>query len=153
MTEYILIKDSSIHNKGIFAKRGIPKDTRIIEYMGEKITKKEAEKRAENILKKSKTNKTFGAVYIFELNKKYDIDGNLKSNPARYINHSCKPNCKTEIIKGKIWIIAKRNILPGEEISYDYGYDINNFKEHICRCGSKNCIGYIVGKEHWSKLK
>ncbi|MEA3379154.1 MAG: hypothetical protein U9Q69_06000, partial [Nanoarchaeota archaeon] len=42
---------------------------------------------------------------------------------------------------------------PGEEISYDYGYDINNFKEHICRCGSKNCIGYIVGKEHWSKLK
>lgn len=152
-TEFIEIKNSNIHNKGVFAKKDISKGTRIIEYVGEKITKKEAEKRAEKQMKKSKNHCVDGGVYIFELNKKYDIDGKVDWNPARLINHSCDPNCETEMIDEHIWIIAIKNIKKGDEITYNYGYDLNDFEEHLCKCNSKNCAGYIVAEKHWTKLK
>jgi len=152
-SEYIILKKSQIHHKGVFAAKDIPKGTKVIEYVGEKISKKESDIRAEIALEKAKKNKNKGAVYIFTLNKRYDIDGDVPYNTAKYINHSCDPNCETEIIKGHIWIIAIKNIKKGEEISYDYGYDFENHKEHPCKCGSKNCVGYIVAKEHRKKLK
>jgi hypothetical protein len=153
ISEYAEIKESKIHNKGVFAKKDIPKRTKIIEYVGEKITKSESQKRAEKQLKKSKNHTVDGGVYIFELNKKYDIDGKVSWNPAQYINHSCSPNCEVEIIKGKIWIISLRKIKKGEEISYNYGYDLDEYKEHPCICGSRNCVGYILAEEHWKKIK
>ena len=150
---YIVVKSSDIHNKGIFARKDIAEGTLIIEYVGEKITKKESERRAEIVLNKSKDDETHGAVYLFELNKRYDIDGNVEYNTARYINHSCDPNCETENRRGHIWIVALRDIEKGEELSYNYGYGYEDYEEHICRCNSDKCIGYILAEEHWPKLK
>ncbi len=147
---YIIVRKSSIHNRGVFASCDIPKGTRVIEYVGEKISKKVAQDRVTSTIDNADENN--GAVYIFELNKRQDIDGNVPYNTARYINHSCDPNCEAEIIRGRIWIIALRDIRTGEEISYNYGYDLDDFEDHPCRCGSENCLGYIVAEEHWKKV-
>lgn len=152
--EYIEIRKSKIHNNGAFAIVDIPKGTKIIEYVGEKISKIESEKRSDETFENSKKSADNGAVYIFELNKRFDIDGNVSWNPAKNINHSCSPNCETENEEGKrIWIITLRNIKKGEEITYNYGYDLENYKDHPCLCGSKNCVGYIVNEDDWPKLK
>ena len=148
ISEYVVVRNSKIHNKGVFAKKDIPKGTRVIEYVGEKITKAEAQKRAEKQLEKSKNHTADGGVYIFELNKKYDIDGKVSWNPAQFINHSCNPNAEAEIERGHIWIIAIKDIKKGDEISYNYGYDFDEYKDHPCKCGSKNCVGYIVAEKH-----
>ncbi len=151
---YIEVRKSKIHNNGAFAARDIPRGTRVIEYVGEKITKSESEKRADQTFENSKKSIENGAVYIFELNKKFDIDGNVPWNPAKNINHSCTPNCETENEEGRhIWIIALRDIKKGEEVTYNYGYDIDNYEDHPCRCGSENCVGYIVNEKDWAKLK
>jgi uncharacterized protein len=152
-SKYIKVKNSGIHNKGVFSKRDIPKGTKIIEYVGEIITKTESDKRAEKQLNLSESHTKDGGVYIFELNKKYDIDGKVPWNKAKYINHSCNPNAETENIKGHIWIIAIKDIKKGKEITYNYGYDLENYQDHPCKCNSKNCMGYITAEEHWPKLK
>jgi SET domain-containing protein len=150
---YIIVRGSDIHNKGVFAKKEIPKGTRVIEYIGEKITKAESERRADLPLQRNKENPEFGAVYIFELNKRHDIDGYVPYNTARFINHSCAPNCETQNIRGHIWIIAIRDIPKGEELTYNYGYDMENYEDHPCLCQADNCVGYILAEEHWNKLK
>ena len=150
---YMTVKKSDIHNKGVFAKKFIPEGTRIIEYVGERITKKESDRRAVLPLSRAKKNDKFGAVYLFQLNKRHDIDGYVPYNTARFINHSCFPNCETDIIRGHIWIIALRDINKSEEISYNYGYDMEDFTAHPCKCGSDNCIGYILHEEYWPKFK
>ncbi len=150
---YITVRNSAIHGRGVFAKKDIPKGTRIIEYVGERITKAEAEIRGEKRVSLHKENTTLGAVYIFELNKRHDIDGNVPYNKARYINHSCDPNAMPEIIRGKIWIIAVKDIRKGEEIFYNYGYGIDSYEDHKCHCNTHRCVGYILGEEHWPKLR
>jgi uncharacterized protein len=152
-SKYIVKKKSSIHGYGIFAKIDIPQGARIIEYVGEIITKAEAERRGPLLVEYAKKRSEAGAVYIFELNKRYDIDGHVHYNTAKYINHSCDPNCETEIIRGHIWITAKRDIKKGEELFYNYGYDLETFEDHPCRCGAKRCVGYIVDEDHWPALK
>tara|TARA_B110000858_G_C17600876_1_gene380054 strand:+ start:251 stop:733 length:483 start_codon:yes stop_codon:yes gene_type:complete len=149
------LKKSSVHGTGIVSTESIKKGTKIIQYIGEKITKKEGDKRSEERIRKFLNKKNEGSVYIFELNKKYDIDGSPLYNKARYINHSCKPNCEVEIIKNEIWIISIKDISYGEELNYDYGYpfDKDDYKDHTCKCGSKNCIGYIISQDDWKKLK
>ena len=149
------VKNSSIHNRGVFATKTIAKNTKIIEYIGEKISKKEGDLRSEKRLKKYLKSKKTGSVYIFELNKKYDIDGSPIYNKARYINHSCDPNCEVEIIRGKIWIVSQKQIKIGEELSYDYGYefDEDDYADHICKCGAKNCIGYIISEDDRKNFK
>lgn len=143
---------SSIHNSGLFATQDIEKGARIIEYLGERITKAESERRAiawaEKARKKGK-----GLVYIFELNKRYDIDGNIPSNPARQINHSCEANCEAEIVRGHIWILAAQDIKKGDELTYDYGYDLEHFLDHPCLCGKPSCVGYIVRKDQRWRVK
>lgn len=98
-------------------------------------------------------NKTLGGVYIFEVDEKHDIDGNKKYNTARLINHSCMPNCETINDNGRIWIYSKRNIKKGEELSYDYGYSLDNWHEHPCRCGTRKCVGYIVNENKRLQLR
>lgn len=149
------IKKSKIHASGVFATKNIDKGTKIIEYIGEKVTRKEGDKRSEKRINQYLKSKSHGSVYIFELNSRYDIDGSPLYNKARYINHSCNPNCEVDIKNGKIWIVSRKKIKEGEELSYDYGYefDRDDFKDHKCKCGSKNCVGYIVSSDEKNKLK
>ena len=149
---HIIKRRSSIHGYGIYARRDIAKGTRVIEYVGERVTHKESEKRADRDMFAAAENDDHGAVYIFVLNKRYDIDGNVPYNTAKYINHSCDPNCETEIIRGKIWVIALRDIKKGEELSYNYGYDLDDWEKHPCRCMTSRCMGYIASEELWPKL-
>lgn len=148
---YWTVRRSSIHNRGIFARTDIPKDAPVIEYLGERITKAESQRRGDALASRSK--KTGGAaVYIFTLNQKYDIDGAKGRNPARYINHSCAPNCEAYIIRGRIWIHSLREIKAGEELTYNYGFDVDTWDDHPCRCGSERCVGFIVEEKQWPKL-
>lgn len=111
---------------GLFATRAFKKGERIIEYVGRTLSK------AEEYSSRSK--------YLFEVNSRKTIDGMSRSNIARYINHSCKPNCEPEIERGRIFIDAIKNIKVGEELHYDYGEEY--FNEHIkpygCRCAKKH---------------
>ena len=109
---------------GLFAGEAIKKGARIIEYVGEKITAEEANKR--------------GGKYLFEINTKWTIDGTNRKNTARYVNHSCDPNCEAENRGGRIFIFAKKDIKEGDELTYDYGqeYFDEHIKPHGCRCAS-----------------
>ena len=111
---------------GLFATRAYTKGERIIEYVGRTLTN------AEEYSSRSK--------YLFEVNKRKTIDGAARANIARYINHSCTPNCEPEIERGRIFIDAIKNIKAGEEFTYDYGEEY--FNEHIkpygCRCVKKH---------------
>lgn len=152
--KFVLVKNSKIHGKGIFAKKNISKGNSIIEYVGKKITKKESDKIFQENLKKAEKDKTIGEVYLFELNDKFDIDGNTSENIAKYINHSCEPNCETEIVDDKeIWITAKKDIIKGEELSFNYGFGLEEHEDYPCKCGTKSCIGFILDEDKWSKLK
>jgi len=150
---YIIVKASKIHNKGVYAKTSIPAGTKIIEYVGEKISKAEAQRRAEIPLGRHKKNQKNGAVYIFDLNKKQDLDGDVPYNTARFINHACEPNCEAENVRGHVWIISIKDIQPGEELTYNYGYYFDEYEDHRCNCGSEGCVGYILDKKYWPRLK
>jgi len=134
--EWVKVRKSKIHNKGVFAKKDIPKGTYMIEYIGRKITNKEADEISEREV-------ASGVVYLFELNKKWTLDGNTNNNDAKYINHSCEPNAESINDDGHIWIEAVKDIKKGEEITYDYCLTTDDYKDHPCRCGSKKCKGYI----------
>jgi len=146
------VRLSPIHGRGVFATRLIRKGTRIIQYVGELVDKEESNRRGLALFEESK--KTGGAaVYIFELDEKWDLDGNKEYNDARLINHSCEPNAEMVNEDNDLWLYALREVLPGEEITFDYGYDIEHFLDHPCRCGSETCVGYIVSRSQWDQLK
>ena len=92
---------------GLYAECEIPKNACIIEYTGVELTKEQEEKS--------------NSKYLFEIHSRKTIDGAPRSNTARYINHSCRPNCEPNIHKGRVYIHARRRIKPGEELNYDYG--------------------------------
>ncbi len=140
---------SGVHGWGVFAKDFIPQGERLIEYVGERITKAEALRRDEARRARLAAGGD-GCVYIFEVTKRHDIDGDVPWNPARRINHSCAPNCDSEDDRGRIWIVARRDIAPGEELTYDYGFSLSEGRNHRCRCGAPECVGFIVAKgQRW----
>jgi hypothetical protein len=141
-TALVCFRPSVIHGTGGFAKADIAVGTRVIEYVGEKITKAESLRRCES------ANES-----IFSLDESCDLDGNVPWNPARFLNHSCDPNCEAEPDGGRIWIVARRGIRAGEEITFNYGYDLEDYREHPCRCGSANCAGYIVAEEFFEHIR
>jgi hypothetical protein len=146
---WICSRQSSIHGRGVYAQRLIPSGTRVVEYSGERITKAEAHRREEQRKARQRRGGD-GCVYIFDLNKKYDLDGRSTRNIARLINHSCAPNCRAETIRGRVWIIARRDIAVDEEITFDYGFPYSEWRLHPCRCGAARCVGYIVNKpQRW----
>tara|TARA_B100001939_G_scaffold321778_1_gene311668 strand:+ start:2100 stop:2558 length:459 start_codon:yes stop_codon:yes gene_type:complete len=131
------IKKSKIDKNGLYANRDIKSGTKIIEYKGKIISVKQSETDP-----KFDNNK---AIYLFNLNKRFDLDGNYNFNIARLINHSCNPNCEVFGKGLKVWVYAMKNIKKGEELSYDYGFSFDeNFRQFPCNCKSKNCVGYIV---------
>jgi SET domain-containing protein len=146
------VKESSIHQRGLFATSDIKKGTDIIQYIGEKISKEESTRRALEWEEKARETGE-GLVYIFELDDDWDLDGREGENPARYMNHSCDGNCEAVNCDGEIWIEARKDIKNGEELVYDYGYDMEHFLDHPCLCGSDNCIGYIVREDQRNKVR
>lgn len=120
--KYNVIVKRSNSGLGLFAQESIPKGTFIIEYIGPILTNEERDEK--------------GGKYLFEINSKKTIDGSNRKNIARYINHSCHPNCEPEIISGRVYIAAIKNIKPGDELTYDYGEEYFNafIKPHGCRC-------------------
>jgi SET domain-containing protein len=136
--EWIEFRGSGIHGQGGFARKDIPAGTRLIEYVGERISKDESVRRCE-------ANNHF----IFTLTDQEDLDGDVPWNPARLINHSCEPNAEAEFDPGdqRIWIIAHRVIPAGHEITFNYGYDLEDYRSYPCRCGAETCVGYIVAEE------
>ena len=141
-TEWIVFRKSSIHGTGGFASKPIAARARLIEYLGERITKAESLRRCEA-----------DNEYIFTLNDQEDLDGNVEWNPARFINHSCDPNCDAENDEGRIWIIANRDIAAGEEITFNYGFDLEDYRSYPCRCGSSDCVGYMVDSEFFEHVR
>lgn len=107
---------------GLFTTGPIAKNEYLIEYCGPRLTDEEVEKK--------------GGQYLFEVKKNVTIDGSHRSNTARYVNHSCRPNCEVAIKKGRVLIYTKRAIKPGEELGYDYGKEFWNeyIKPKGCRC-------------------
>ena len=160
------IRASLLHGRGVFARQSIAAGTRLLEYSGERITKEESLRRCEA-----------GNVFIIGLDDAWDIDGAVGENPARYVNHSCAPNCEAVIeeevtlelaseppvtpddlrcegmnSESRIYIDAVRDIAAGEELTFNYGYDLDNYDEHPCRCGAPTCVGFIVAEEFFPEL-
>lgn len=151
--KWVYVKDSGIHGRGVFAKRDIPNEKRIMEYVGERISKDESSRRGTEQMKMAAKDKAVGAVYIFDLNEEWDIDGNVPENIARYSNHSCDENCEAYNIDDKIFYYTCQAIKKGEEILIDYGYALEHFADHPCKCGAPKCAGFIVAKCDRTKLK
>jgi SET domain-containing protein len=146
------VRDSRIHGRGVYAKSAIRDSSRIIEYVGEKITKEESERRGNLQMERSQATGE-AAVYIFTLDDQWDLDGGFEGNMARLINHSCDPNCEAYNEHGRIWIWSIRNIEAGEELVFNYGFDLENYEDHPCRCGSPRCPGYMAAEEYWPELR
>src|SRR5688500_17745272 len=147
------VRKSSIQGRGVFAKRRIRPGQRIVEYTGEKVTNEEADRRYNE--EKMERHHTF----LFTLDDDHCIDGDVRTNKAKLINHSCDPNCEVIIEDERIWIYAMKNIQPGVELAYDYQYERTgpNIAElekfYVCRCGSPKCRGSIMAPPKKRKKK
>ena len=135
---------SRIHGRGVFAARRIRKGTRVIEYTGERVTHDEADRRYED--RAEDDNHTF----LFIVDGRTVIDAGVGGNDARFINHSCDPNCETLIEDRRVFIHALRTIQAGEELSYDYqikraaGDPPGIDDIYACRCGAAGCRGTML---------
>lgn len=138
------IRPSPIQGQGAFATRRIRKGTRIIEYVGERITPAEADTRYDD------DRVDHPHVLLFTVDKRTVIDAGVGGNEARFINHSCEPNCEAVVESGRVFIEALRDIAPGEELTYDYhlerhGRDDAEWEQrYACRCGAESCRGTML---------
>jgi len=144
VNEWMELRRSAIHGLGAFAARDIPKDTRIIEYVGERIGNAEADRRYNDAA--MKRHHTF----LFILNDRVCLDAAFEGNESRFLNHSCAPNVEAVITRGHIYLEAIKKIPAGTELVYDYQfeddpkYTMEDLKFYACRCGAPNCRGTIV---------
>jgi hypothetical protein len=138
------VRHSRVHGYGVFAARRIRKGTTVIEYLGDRVSHDEADARYED--KDPNDNHTF----LFTVDPKIVIDGGVRGNEARFINHGCDPNCASTTQKKRIYVEAIRTIQPGEELAYDYQIerdpdDPPNVDEiFACRCGAEKCRGSML---------
>lgn len=142
--KYFELRRSKIQGRGAFAIRPIKRGTRIIEYTGERITHDEADRRYDD-----------GGMgrhhtFLFSIDRNTVIDAAVGGNEARFINHSCAPNCEAIDERKHIYIEAIRDIATGEELSYDYAYERDGTEDeeserlYMCKCGAPNCRGTIL---------
>ncbi|MCU0649035.1 MAG: SET domain-containing protein-lysine N-methyltransferase [Gemmatimonadaceae bacterium] len=142
-----VIRDSPIHGKGAFAIRYIPPGVRLIEYAGARLTPAEAEARYPDDA--GGTHHTF----LFAIDDDVVIDAGVDGNDARWINHSCAPNCDAVVEDGRIWIESIDHIVAGEELAYDYAYVLAERhtpaakRRYPCHCGAASCRGTILAKK------
>ena len=142
-----VVRKSGIHGRGVFALVDIPKGTRLIEYLGERMSHKEADKRYGDLHDGS------AHTMLFAATDEVVIDATQWGSSARWINHSCGPNCEAIEDEGRVYIETKRAIRAGEELGYDYeliveGRQTEKLKrEHACCCGSRRCRGTMLGKK------
>jgi uncharacterized protein len=142
--KWLIVRRSKVHGNGCFARRSIPKGTRIIEYLGDRISHKEADRRYEG--EDVNNNHTF----LFIVDRSTVIDATVGGNEARWINHHCTGNCESETEKGRVFIDATRDITKGEELGYDYQIgrdreDPPNIDQiYACRCDSPKCRGTML---------
>ena len=142
--DLIAVRRSRVHGKGVFAAAPIAKGARLIEYVGQRVSHKEADRRYE--AKEAEDNHTF----LFIVGPRTVIDAGVDGNAARFFNHSCDPNCESVIARGRVYIEAIRAIEPGEELTYDY--QIQREKDDppdideifACRCGAPGCRGTML---------
>lgn len=144
----IIVRDSHIHGRGVFARVDIPKDALILEYKGERISWEEALARHPH----DPHNPTH--TFYFDIDDGYVIDGGRQGNSARWINHSCQPNCHAKQVQvgdhTRVFIYAKRHLRAGEELFYDYGLIIDAKltkklrDEYKCLCGARKCRGTLL---------
>lgn len=140
------VRRSPIHGRGVFALRRIPKDKRVIEYRGERISPEEANRRFDESM-------DYPFTYLFEVDESTIIDAEVRGNSARYINHSCSPNCESLNDGGRIFIETLRPILPGEELTYDYQLETEEAitprlkAVYGCNCGTRRCRGTLLNVE------
>ncbi|RUR66853.1 SET domain-containing protein-lysine N-methyltransferase [Variovorax sp. 375MFSha3.1] len=138
------MRRSDVHGNGVFAVQDLAEGETLIEYKGEVISWKEALRRHPH--DPTQPNHTF----YFHIDDGRVIDGNVKGNDARWINHSCEPNCEADEVDGRVYIKALRNIAAGEELNYDYGLIIDEpytpklLSEFPCWCGSEQCRGTLL---------
>jgi uncharacterized protein len=143
----IEVRDSVLHGKGVFALQRILKGTRVIEYLGERVSHREADRRYDD--KAANDNHTF----LFIVDSRTVIDAGVGGNEARFVNHACEPNCESVIEDRRVFIDALQTIEPGEELTYDYQIqreadDPPEVDEiFACRCGFAGCRGSMLWPE------
>lgn len=125
------IAPSKIHRWGVYAAEPIPARHKVIEYTGERISRRETKKRAERPLN-----------YLFTLDRYWTIDGSVGGSGAQFINHSCEPNLVARIVQGHILYVSARDIRRGEELTVDYRFD-KDVEKVLCSCGAVACRGTI----------
>jgi len=143
-TALIEVRYSPIHGYGVFARRQIRKGTTILEYLGDRLSHRQADERYEK--KNSRDNHTF----LFTVDARTVIDAGVNGNEARYVNHGCDPNCESINRDRRIFIESIRTIRPGEELAYDYQIQrdaddpIDIEEIFACRCGAPGCRGSML---------
>ncbi|MBX3651324.1 MAG: SET domain-containing protein-lysine N-methyltransferase [Burkholderiales bacterium] len=143
----VAVRNSPIHGRGVFAVGAIAKGERIIEYTGERISHAEADRRYGELHEGSSHTMLFAAT------DEIVIDATKRGGPARWINHSCRPNCEADETGGRVFISSIRAIRAGEELSYDYNLVLEERhtpklkREHPCHCGARNCRGTLLGRK------
>ena len=148
-----VVRRSKIHGRGVYATRHIAKGARVVEYLGDRITHEEADERYEEKPQDD------GHTFLFVVDEKLCIDAGVGGNAARFINHSCAPNCETLIEDRRVFIEAIRDIVPGEELGYDYQLtwestdDPDELALFACRCGARQCRGTMLDPVPLDKKK
>lgn len=140
----VQVRRSGVHGRGVFVVQPIAAGECILEYRGERISNDEAARR--HPANPADPNHTF----YFSLESGDVIDGRIQGNSAKWINHSCAPNCEAEEVKGRVFIFALRDLEPGEELFYDYHLSVEERqtarlkREYACRCGAATCRGTLL---------
>jgi SET domain-containing protein len=140
------IRESPIQGLGAFAIRAIPAGTRLIEYAGERLTPRQADERYPDDDERHHT-------FLFAIDDDIVVDAAVNGNDARFLNHSCDPNCDVVIEDKRLWIETIRDVEPGEELAYDYAFILPERhtpaakRRYPCYCGAANCRGTILGKK------